>query len=1032
MLPFLKAVAQGYVRRYRDLSKFCFVFPGRRSGTFFLKYMRECAGNRTLLAPRVVTITDLIDDICGLIPDNRIDLLMLLYNCYCEIVTEYYGNNANLPDFNSFWSWGDMILSDFNDVDTHLADPDSLFKNLADLNEIATDFLTDEQREVMTTYFNVTPPHKEVSDFWRNFKNGKNWDEPSENPRLRSRFLHLWQVLAPLYHRFNEKLASEGLSYSGSAARQALTIVERDGAFHDDETVKLVFVGFNVLTAVEWKLFKAFSCMTCTPAGVEEPFADFVWDMNGHPMKDKHNSAARYVRRGMKDFPKPDWLDLSATVSSGVPESIKVISAASNIEQAKLAALEVNNLNASTTQEDIDNAKIAVVLPDESLLIPMIYSIPRNIDSVNLTMGLPMRHTPVATYVSLLRHLQNRLRRDREPVFYYEDVEAILAHPLSMTLLGPTAVMEIKGNLYKSRRRFVTAHTLTNKHPESSILFHAVDADASPDASLDYVETILRRIDELHLFDSTEHIEENDRESTSISNLLHVHIEAYLAALQRLRRACHERNIDADFQTIFFMADRLIAGDKVLFEGDPLRGLQIMGLLETRSLDFEHLIIPSMNERIFPRRMHTRSFIPASLRVAFGLPTTQSQESIFAYYFYRLISRAKTLTLIYDARTGGLRSGDPSRYILQLKRLYAKGKVKTVASQFALHTHEKAPVSVVKNQRIMQRVSQYLQSGDSYLSASSLNKYMACPLDFYYSYIERVNVQDAPAEFMTAVDLGNVVHKAMMWIYMDHVDGKTKGYKPVTPHRLTKAFFDTLLADGNRTIDEVVRRAINSEYLKVPLDNKLSGEALIQSRLIADTVRDLLRIDAQFDSLEIISCEVPVKVPYVMHDGRTVQFTMTIDRVDKVTSHGRTRYRVVDYKTGSVSMNNESLDDLFAGKHSSKYPFQLMLYCHLMRVRKEIGDDEELEPVIYDVLRRRLVSPAVSRVCADGKSQTVTITSDTQVSTYRDGVVLDVAGEFADGLQRVLEELLNPEEPFSQCEDPSSCVYCNFRDLCRR
>ncbi len=1034
MKTFLETIASAYGSRYTDLSQFCFVFPGRRSGSFFCKYLGSSAAGKPMLAPQTVTITDVMDSLSGRIADNRIDLLFLLFNCYAEILG---GEAREKLNFDDFRPWGETVLSDFNDVDTHLADPDELFKNLADLNEISTDFLTEDQREVMEQYFGIEAPAEKAGQFWKNFNNAKSGEEG-----VKGKFLYLWQTLAPLYHKFNERLAAEGLSYPGSAARLALRNVEEKGR-DALSPLKMVFVGFNVLSAVEWKLFSLLKQMTTVIDGREEPYADFVWDLTGIVMRDDFNSASRFVRRGIKNFPKPEWLSLDGCETSGIPEEVKVISTPSNAIQAKVAGAEIGKLHRKLSDSQFDDARVAVVLPDENLLMPMVYSLPEAINSVNLTMGLPLRHTPVVSFVSLLRHLQSRAQTSAiGEQFFHQDVDALLAHPFTHLLLGQERLMRIKGHVQKDRRRFVYA-SLLNGNEESAKIFRRLDHNATCGEVIDYIDSLLADVAAASVraaaADDTAH-----EQSLSLDNLTSVHIDCYRRALERLRYACRQRGINPQMKSVFTLADRLIAGEKVLFEGEPLRGLQIMGLLETRSIDFDHIIIPSMNERIFPRRMRSRTFIPASLRTAFGLPTPQSQESIFAYYFYRLISRARSVTLLYDARTVGSSAGDPSRFILQLKHLYAKEGINIVQAHFNLaQPSQPQEIVIEKDERIMGIIREFTEPINDYgypidrskksrtFSASSLQKYFGCPLQFYFTCLPGVKIEEPPTEFLSAIDFGNVVHDAMMCLYLDE-DERNRWL--VGGKKLSQEFFENLLNDKSSAIPDQVRRSINEKYLnrKDHLDAPLTGEPAIQHSIITPIVRDIVEMDSKLTDLHILDCEEKNYLSFKVDDELTVNFNFIIDRIDRITEEGQTVYeegqtvyRIVDYKTGSVSLVADAVDDIFNCDDNTKYFFQLMLYCLLAHKSKKMSHIAEFKPLIYDVLGRQQVSPKFG-TARNRKEVTVDhFKYETETETC------DLLDDFEAVLKARLKELFDPSKPLTQTTNTANCKYCKFRAICR-
>lgn len=1075
--PFLETVARGYAARYRDLSQFYFIFPGRRSGTFFIRELQKALGSRTMIAPATFTVTDLINSLNDAIPDSRIDLLFLLYRCYLEVTDDMKIPEDERMSFDHFRSLGEMILSDFNDVDTHLADADKIFANLRDYNEISTDFLTDEQRRIMEDYFGIAAPFSTPDSFWKKFE-GK---DPDSHGGLRNRFLFLWQILAPLYHKFYEKLEKEGLTYPGMAARRALQFLEDNGP-EKIPAKKLVFIGFNVLTSVEYRIFSCLRDMRTVIDGTEQPFADFVWDFTGIPLKDTSNSAGKFVVRGMKSFPKPEWLDLSPSQASGIPEKIKVISSPSATIQGRLTGMALQELNRSVSAEQFDSTRVAIVLPDESLLSSVINSIPEDFTSINLTMGLPIRHTPVASFVYLLRMLQSHARKSSSasatPVFYFEDIRALLSHPFTAAMLGEQSVFELKNMLQKVRRAYIGSSVLTHRCPPCGDIFRFIPPKASPAEVTEYIDSLLRKVHE----NIAERIQENrakkidkedkeeideteggKNETTRPDNIALVTIDAYRRALTRLLEACTMRGVTPDVSNIFILTERLIAGERVLFEGEPLKGLQVMGLLETRSLDFEHIIIPSMNERIFPRRIHQRTFIPAALRNAFGLPTVHSQESIMAYYFYRLICRASSVTMLYDARTGETRSGDPSRFILQLKHLYAKGKdrMTTYSATFSLCPDSFPEVSVAKSPEIMEKLQEYYTSSKTRrdmaegkrvraLSNNSLSTYLSCPLRFYFQYVAKISPEEEPSEFISAVALGDIVHNTMERLYLPDRYDREVFLNP--PHRLTEQFFKNLLVKGSHTIDRAVEYSIHTDWLGHSSKNgkfdDLTGEPALQCGFIEDMIRGIVKLDNRFSTLDLLGCEIKAIVPFPIGDGREVTFEMHIDRMDYVeggklpaVKKGQPpvpaqRFRIVDYKTGDVrkSLVAETIDDLLSCAHGTKYFYQLMLYATLCRHDPQLKNIPDFQPVIYDVQASGMEYPELGKETVYSVHQKLPeseaeAASEAAGMTWGSPSLIEV---FEQGVRRSVEELLDPDIPFTQTSDIGNCTYCPFAAICHR
>lgn len=1033
MQPFLKTIARAYAERYADLSHFCFVFPGRRSGTFFIKHLNDFS-RQEMVAPQTVTISDFAYSVSGLLEDSRIDLLFLLYDCYVKVWRELHGAGAEVMTIDRFRSFGEMIISDFNDIDMHLADADAIYQNLSDLDNIATDYLTDEQKEVMTKYFGIDVSKPQSEHFWKKFDYHSSRDDDRRETEIRDKFLTFREALAAIYHRFREALRREGLSYSGMAYRTAferLTDAENPVLL---EPAKIVFVGFNVLTSAEWHIFRELKGRKTVIEGREEPYADFIWDYVGNAMADSFNSAARFVKAGMRAFPKPEWLHLTDADTEGIPAEIRVIAAPSNAVQTKIVSGELSRL--LTPNEDtgkvgeLEPDEFAVVLPDEGLLLPLLHSLPQELSSVNLTMGLGLRYTPTVAFMMLMRRLRTNATMVRGVFSYmHKDVSALLSHPFSRVLLGEATVKPLQAMLKRSRRIFIPFPALLEQGNPSGteLLFRQLRPDEDVERTVVYLEEVLSGLRRRLI--SAQAAEQRDEDTGYIigDTLTIANIDCYREALQRLADTCRRRGAHPNMVSTFMLADLLIAGEKIFFEGEPLEGIQIMGLLETRSLDFRHLIIPSMNERIFPKRMFKRTMIPNTLRVAYGLPTKSSQESIFAYYFYRMISRAESVSMIYDARTGGTRSGEPSRYITQLERLYARGRVKRISYRFDIQEPPTPPISAKKTEEVMAVLRRFTDEVPEperiHLSASSLNTYLSCPLRFYFKYICGLEVESEPEEFMSSLEIGDIVHKVMEELYLG--EGNS-GYMLDTPRKISKTYFEQILKKDDPTISNLLRKAINQRYVRAENPNApLSGEAQIMHEMLRQLIYNMVKADSALYNPEIIGAEVRMKYSYPFNeDSRRANLVAVADRMDSIIDeNGERRIRIVDYKTGKININlKTNLSAIFLGEKPGKYVFQLLFYCMMARTLPRFKDVDAIQPLIYGVFKGLPMSPAY---------RGGDIASDRQILDNADKSQTELSEFFRKGLDEVLTELFSEGE-FTQTPEPENCKYCNFRLLCKR
>ncbi len=1006
-IPFLDSVARAYTSEFDDLSEFCFVFPNKRSGTFFLRALSRSLENRCIIAPEVISITDFMTKVSGLNVDSRIDLLFRLYKIYCRLRGKdlVSADTGGLLDFDSFRSWGETALSDFSDVDNYNVDADALFKNVRDFREISTNFLNDDQLDVLQRYFGYRPRREDPEGFWKHFEPKK--APGSESPDkidLKESFIFIWQMMAPLYHSLNDELAADGLATTGGAARKALENIRESGR-ENLPWKKIVFVGFNALSTCEALIFEALRKLGGFPVDEREAFADFFWDGTG-PVLDGDSDAGYFLRLNRRNFPSPEWAERYISLSDvkTLPDTLRVIASPSNAMQAKIAGKCVKEIADSRGEEIIEDARVAVVLPDENLLIPLLYSLPGVVKEVNLTMGYSLKLTSAASFMYHLRRLHIRSRMaDGEPAFYHEDLQTFLAHPFSHTLIGSNVIKDIKTyvsehHLFKVKLSEIAA--LSQTAAETIDLY---SYGTSLTGTIRYLDDLLVRVDAA-LAGADGGIVKSKIERSNIS--------VYRDALRILQRSAMKHGIDMSFSGVFYMVDKLLAGERVTFEGEPLEGLQVMGLLETRALDFEQLVILSLNDSIMPRRARSRTFIPDALRRGYGLPFANYQENLFSYYFYRMISRARNVSLVYDARAGeGLRTGGESRYLLQLRYLYARDKMNYENYRFLLSDTRSDPTAVEKTPGIMEMLEEFRREGSGRnLSASAIKRYCECPVKFYYEVVAHLKTESEPGEYIDAITQGNIIHETMLALYFPKEMQKRYLEHPL---RVDAPAIESIINDRNRILREITR-AINREHFHKKdneLDNPIAGAAEMVADNLTDQVIRILKYDKKLAPFELVGAEVGRTLRWNYAEGEAVNMNYAIDRLDIQNPEGGRRYRIVDYKTGGSYVEAAEFDDIFNGTLKAKNIFQLMLYANLFNLDR--GSDEDMSMAIYEVDKLEKEGESVPKL--EGNA----------VEGHK-----SINEAFVSRLNGILSEIFDSGKPFEPTEDPHACAFCNLKDLC--
>ena len=995
MEALLKTVAREYAGRYKNLKGICFLFPNKRCGTFLRKYFAEYDIHTGDLL-HIHTISEFAAQIARKSEAGRIVQLLTLYKSYLEILNVPAGEEPAV-DFESFRVWGETVISDFNTVDLNLADPNEIFKNIKDFREIATDFLTDEQKEVMKEYFGVEPG-EDTDSFWKVF------EDPSKTTPAKQKFLNLWQVLAPLHEKFIGKLEETGHGTTGSIFRAAALRVREKGkeAF---PYKKIVAVGFNALTESERTIFKALQ--EETPSKDYDSFIDFVWDATGPILKSEEFTASRFVDYNRKHFPMPQWLEDALALQDKdleVPE-INILSAPSNTAQTKVAGDVLKRYLKKEDAPKIKESKVALVLPDEALLSNMLYSLPDDLGDINLTMGISLRHTSISGFMSLLRRLYVGMsERKGEKVFYSKDLKIFFSHPLSYALFDAKGVFGLMDHLISNRLVTLSKREIAEWLPEAGELLDFPPKNSRGHEIFNLVEKILTRL--------IEKLDENQEVNSQTEEKARVRI--YKEYVESLEEALRKFEVEGLPLSILSIVNKLVAGEKIGFEGEPLVGLQVMGTLETRCLDFEDVIVLSMNEGLMPRKAMTSTFIPDSLRKAYGLPPARYAEEIFGYYFYRLISRAKRVTLIYDGRTiSGMRGGI-SRYLLQLKQYLPARKVKEEAWQYPLQNRPGKKVSVEKNDEIRRLLDLYTSTepGKKNFSASTLNHYRECGVKFLLNNVLNLNSDPERTEYMDAITIGNVLHEVMMWLYLP--DKKEHNKLLEKPKRIEKEYLEKILNDED-LIQRRIRECVRALYYGDREGTKAKVESGVND-IIAEQIEELVKIILTYDMnlapFNLYGCEISKILRVKLSSGRVVNFRFAIDRLDEIDIGGEKTLRIVDYKTGRLKLQAKDLEEVFEGGYGNEHIFQLFMYAWLLgKVGMEGWEDVMTE--IYYI-------PALNK----GKPS-LPVFDKVEVRSFR-----NYHEEFNTRLEAMIESIF--EEPcFSPAASENECTYCNFRNFCK-
>lgn len=980
MTEFLKTVALHYKEKAlcearetgepasMPLSRYVFCFPNHRSALFFSRHLHQAFGG-SCCVPSTITI----DEFFGLFSNrciaDRTTLLFRLFNVYRKL-----SQRADKEEFDQFVFWGDMLLSDFDDIDKYLVPTERIFSNIRDLKEIEAAFAGFEPEVVEV-----------IQSFWRNYKPA-NMDGEDEKREV---FSQTWSILNDLYNLFKKELAKENLAYAGMMERE---VVETEDLHLERLPYKIVvFVGLTAISKADRKLMSRL---------LLDQRAEFCWDYADPLIRDKHSpmsSATFFTATNLQDFPNEITdEELGQGLVADKERKYSLYEVPSGVGQAQLARQILKQWK-EKLGNSFDPIRTAVVLPDERLLIPMLYAVPTELGIFNVTMGYGLKNTPVAAFVQNLANLQDAYRphEDKPGSFYYRQVLPILQHNYITAITGTEASALIKritdNNLYQ---------VPVTDFEQDPLLCKIFRPSGTAEQTIDYLLEILESIMQHHeLFSETDY----------------EFIYHYRATVSKLGESVRLQTFDFTPRTLFMLLSKLVNGVSVPFSGEPLQGLQIMGVLETRSLDFDNVIFLSMNEGVFPAKPSSNTFVPMSLRNAFGMPTQKHRDAVFAYHFYRLISRAKNVVMIYDSRTDGVQVGEESRYVKQLRYLLNHDELKAKVISSSISTQEHTEIVVQKTPEMLQQLREALgPNGSRVLSASCLKDYIKCPLRFYLGFINRLKEdQDVNAD-VDQRTFGDILHEALRELY-SQCEGRR------VDAGLLKQYIEH--PEGEIT------RAIHAGFKKVMKVDKVEGYNLLVSRILTQYAVETLRHDNELGPFEYLVGEKHLYFNYTSKSGLQVKVICIFDRIDKLLTDNV--IRVVDYKTGSSSKGSKLLMNEIAqlftsdGKGSPE-AFQVMLYCLMLMQAspyhlRELHLSEQpkcLAPHLYFI-----------RDFKRGKKTNTCLTLSQEKEDITD--FAKHADEFKEYFDQLLDDIFDPDKTFNQCKDDHHCKYCAFASYCQ-
>ena len=959
MESFLKLVAADlYKHTEGNLAHTAVVFPNKRAGLFFNEYLAQ-ESDSPIWSPAYVSISELFRSLSPWEVGDPVKLV-------CELYKIFRRETQSTETLDDFYFWGEMLISDFDDADKNRVDTDKLFSNLQDLRNIMDDytFIDDEQEEA-------------IRQFFQNFS-------IERRTALKERFISLWNVLGNIYKGFRESLASQNIAYEGMMYRHVIEHLDVDKLPYE----KYVFVGFNVLNKVEHTLFTQLK-----DAGK----AVFYWDYDEFYMKENRQAvtheAGEFIRRNLRDFPSPLSGELFKNLSK--PKEVHYIASSTENAQARYLPQWIRN-NLTTPEKET-----AVVLCNEALLQPVLHSLPAEVKHVNITMGFPLSQTPVYSFLITLLELHTHGFNFKSGRYTFQSVVTLLKHPYTRQLTGQAELLEKE---LTRNNRFYPLPGELGKDEFLTQLFTPLSGN---------LNLCIRLSETLQQVAGIYQANTSGTEDTDAFNQLYREslFKAY-TTINRFRTLIEEDELTVQSETFRRLLVKVLSATNIPFHGEPAIGMQVMGVLETRNLDFRHLVLLSVNEGQLPKSGGDSSFIPYNLRKAFGMTTIEHKIAVYAYYFYRLLQRAERITLMYNTSSDGLNRGEWSRFMLQFLIEWPH----PITRQFleaGQSPQGTSSITVEKTPDVMRRMQSLFDvraNPKAKFSPSALNYYLDCPLKFYYRYVAGLSAPDEVSAEIDSATFGSIFHYAA-----EHI------YKDLTTHGkvINKEALETLLRNEVK-LQDYVDTAFKKLFFNVPQNEKpeYNGVQLINSAVIARYLKQLLQNDLRYAPFTFIASEMEVDEPIDIQTPKGVIKSRIGGIIDRMDSKDGT-LRIVDYKTGGDADTPPHVESLFIpDKKRSNYVFQTFLYAAIM-CRKQ--PTMKIAPALLYI--HRAATETYSPVIQMGEPRKPKEAVE-DFSKYEK--------EYRERLQGLLEEIFNPEKSFAQTEIIEKCTYCDFKALCKR
>ncbi len=953
MEPFLKLVADYVFQHYKDnVENVCIILPSKRAALFLKNHLYN-AFNQAFWIPEIKSAEEFIEDLSGLSKADEIDLLAILYESYLHC------NLSNPETFDKFSRWGYLLLQDFNEIDRYLIDSKHIYENLKNIKEI------------------------------------ENWSLGNEElSKTQLNYLEFMGNIGLIYKHYTARLLSLGIGYQGLIYRNAVKYYENNPLL--ENYTKILFCGFNALNAAETKIYAALQ---------KNKKAEFLWDIDEYYFKNQMQEAGLFLRRNIQHFGQENLSFINTHFKEA--KNIYVTAVAGQTGQAQLVHNEILTL----INNGINLSKVAVVLANENLLWPVLKLLPKEVEEVNITMEYPLRYTSVYGFLELLINLQVSYKNasNKSPAIYYKDFLSIIRHPFFTDLIKiynadfniNDAVSKVgEGNII-----YISPASLAKlancKSPELLNIFYPwKDVSEGNNFLLNLIKAVRNF-----------YVQNND---TRLVTLELEHLEVIIKSFYRLQEVIHQYSYFNEFKSYKYLFMQTVGASSVPFIGEPLTGLQIMGVLETRTLDFEYIIMVGVNEGVLPSGKSINSFLPNDLKRVFNLPLYYEKDAIYAYHFYRLLQRAHTIHLIHDSQTDEMGKGEKSRFITQLvyelKIYQPLHKITESAAASASIGVADSVIEIEKTDNVLHPILLKATDSSDYggLSPSALNMFKDCTLRYYFRYGAGLKETVEVEESAEANTFGTILHLALENLY-----------KPL----IGKNLIEKDIVEQKRKVEDVVLTAFKQHYKE---EDSLVGKNYLQyevlkvyaHRQLSNDISSVKTLAEQNKTLSIIALEssytgsIDVKIN---NEIKKVLVRGTIDRIDRYGEF----IRLLDYKNSVKNTDKfkfTGFADVFTNDEYNKQ-FQLLMYSWLLTKNKPEYITDLLPGII--AFKDYSNEPHYLRVAGKGNGDYFKLNTD-------------FLSDFENELIKLAEAIFNKSEKFTQTIDTDKCKYCSYNTICNR